>query len=572
MFVFTTMSSAIKGMVSKNKIRYKEDGFDLDLSYISKQIIAMGFPAESIERFYRNHIQDVVRLFDSKHEDHYRIYNLCSESKRCYDTTKFHGQVNVEYSFKDHNPPPFSILKPFCEELSEWLNADQQNVAGIHCKAGKGRTGVMICAYLVHKGGFEDADGVYQVIPNAKEALEYYARYRTRDLKGVTIPSQKRYVFYYEELVKRKLEYSSVPLNLTSILLTSVPAYNGGGSYTLICKVYEMVPKSTEWTLVGSFNIESKRNARHAVFNLANSLRLAGDVRFVFLLKNAIGTATKVFHACLNTFFVEYGTDLSTVVSETCSRCDGKMTTVVSGSGSNSNGGSSSSGSSKQIDEETSSTAGGDPQAPPQDDASVINDDVSFLHLLYTSRDEASHHCDCTLANNPPDIYYHSSRSHGPHASNDTGIHNASLPSTTSSLNCHEGKSSIASSVSDLQFSKPVKRDLFLVLPKAKIDKAYKSSKFPCGFKVVLGFAPADTEMRRQATPLHLKENHYIAAHPFEDTSSSETENEYTGSEDEVSDLENNPTERNIAYSSNGRLNNSNNNKGVSPPCSQKLV
>ncbi len=78
--------------------------------------------------------------------------------------------------------------------------------------------------------------------------------------------------------------------------------------------------------------------------------------------------------------------------------------------------------------------------------------------------------------------------------------------------------------------------------------------------------------MRRQATPLHLKENHYIAAHPFEDTSSSETENEYTGSEDEVSDLENNPTERNIAYSSNGRLNNSNNNKGVSPPCSQKLV
>lgn len=78
--------------------------------------------------------------------------------------------------------------------------------------------------------------------------------------------------------------------------------------------------------------------------------------------------------------------------------------------------------------------------------------------------------------------------------------------------------------------------------------------------------------MKRHGTPMRLKESNYMTGHPFEDTSSSETENEYTGSEDEVSDLENNPTERNIvAFSSNGRFNNSNN-QGVSPPCSKKLV
>ena len=63
-------------MVSGPKNRYKQDGYNLDLSYITPRIIAMAYPAEGIEKLYRNSIESVAELLNKRHGKNYQIINV----------------------------------------------------------------------------------------------------------------------------------------------------------------------------------------------------------------------------------------------------------------------------------------------------------------------------------------------------------------------------------------------------------------------------------------------------------------------------------------------------------------
>ena len=141
-FVWSESSTRIRSrmarsLVSKSKLRFKDNGFDLDLTYITKNVIAMGFPSHGTEAAYRNPMTEVQRFFNERHPGKHRIYNICSE--RHYPLDKFES-VCHNFRFDDHNPCRLEVMEPFCRDIHEWLSQDEDNVAAIHCKAGKVRT------------------------------------------------------------------------------------------------------------------------------------------------------------------------------------------------------------------------------------------------------------------------------------------------------------------------------------------------------------------------------------------------------------------------------------------------
>jgi len=297
------MSSTIKGLVSKNKKRYKKDGFDLDLTYICDNVIAMGFPSEKIEGLYRNNIEDVTKFLEKKHPGRYRIYNLCSE--RSYDPEKFKGSV-VKFPFKDHNPPTLSDIPRFCMDVQNWLSKHSENVAVVHCKAGKGRTGLMICCYLLHSGK----------ATTASESLSFYAQMRTKDRKGVTIPSQQRYVQYYEHILKSpRMQYIKRPVLLREIILEGCLGTAGSS-----CTIWIDFTIGDATYTSGSAGLEWKKNGGPFSLILEEPLPLQEDIKVDLHVKHLM-RKERLCHFWFNTFFIDKAVDTKRGEGSSLSSC-----------------------------------------------------------------------------------------------------------------------------------------------------------------------------------------------------------------------------------------------------------
>ncbi|XP_007666743.1 phosphatidylinositol 3,4,5-trisphosphate 3-phosphatase TPTE2-like isoform X4 [Ornithorhynchus anatinus] len=271
------LEKVTRRMVSENKRRFQKDGFDLDLTYVTARIIAMSFPSSGKQSFYRNPIGEVVRFLDTKHGNHYKVYNLCSSE----------------------------ILK-FTASVRDWMQLDKQNIIVVHCKGGKGRTGTMVCIWLIASNQFT----------SAQDSLKYFAERRTdkgsgSKYQGVETPSQSRYVGYFE-VIKNKYKWNlpaKNPLKIKTIKIFSIQGVGKGNGSDLEIEI--ILRKQVVFHCECQSSINCKLfhdvDANSVIIGLEGCPVLCGDVKVKFLSSSEL---PKLYDDCpfffwFNTAFVE---------------------------------------------------------------------------------------------------------------------------------------------------------------------------------------------------------------------------------------------------------------------------
>ncbi|XP_058870958.1 tensin-3-like isoform X5 [Acipenser ruthenus] len=214
---FSKSSSFSYDKISQSVDHIMEEGYELDLTYITERIIAVSFPTACSEETYLHNLQDVTRMLKSKHADNYLVFNL---SEKIFDLSKLNPKI-MDVGWPDLHAPPLDKMCTICKAMENWLNSDSQHVVVIHCKGGKGRIGVVISSYMHFTN----------ISASADQALDRFAMRKFYDDKVSALmqPSQKRYVQFLSGLLSGSMKMNTSPLFLHYVVLHGIPSFDSGG-------------------------------------------------------------------------------------------------------------------------------------------------------------------------------------------------------------------------------------------------------------------------------------------------------------------------------------------------------
>ena len=118
------------------------------------------------------------------------------------------GIKHLDMIFDDGTCPPLSLVRKFVNLAHDMINNKRKGIA-VHCKAGLGRTGCLIGAYLIYKNGF-----------TANEVIAYMRFMRP----GMVVGPQQHWLhlnqgtfreWWFEDTMREKIAASMVPCTPT---------------------------------------------------------------------------------------------------------------------------------------------------------------------------------------------------------------------------------------------------------------------------------------------------------------------------------------------------------------------
>uniref|UniRef100_A0A669BCH3 Tensin 1 n=1 Tax=Oreochromis niloticus TaxID=8128 RepID=A0A669BCH3_ORENI len=245
---------------SASLLQALEESYELDLIYITERIISVSFPSNVEEQSYAANLREVASMLRSKHGNNY----LVGFQKNRIVIQK--SSPVLDFGWPDHHAPALDKICSICKAMDTWLSADSHNVVVIHNKGNRGRTGVVVAAYMHYSN----------ISASADQALDRFAMKRFYEDKVLPVgqPSQKRYVEYFSGLLSGHIKINNKPLFLHHVIMHGIPNFESKGGCRPFLKIYQaMQPIYTS----GIYNVQGDSQTSICI-TIEPGLLLKGDI------------------------------------------------------------------------------------------------------------------------------------------------------------------------------------------------------------------------------------------------------------------------------------------------------
>jgi protein-tyrosine phosphatase len=268
-------------------------GIPLDLSYITDNLLCCSFPSSAFpRRFYRNDIEDLVEYLNLEHFGHWKIFNLRAQHFSEYDLNaeNLKGRI-VNYPWVDHEGLPFFYLIRVLDAIDQFICEDEQNVVVLHCRMGKGRSGLIAAAYLIYKKGLSK---------DAAEKEFTDKRMTTGFGTGVSIKSQLKYCEYMEMFCERNLFYHHCFTRNIKIVFSGARFRAVDDHVMFEIRGYDAEENYTDPVLMKDYMRDLEDGMVEAI--LPNS-QIYTDIRVSLKMNNYVGITVSTVYLWFNLFF-----------------------------------------------------------------------------------------------------------------------------------------------------------------------------------------------------------------------------------------------------------------------------